>query len=414
MLDFELLQSAPERIRQHRMAAFDLHLIGPAGQPLTQAEVDIQLINHEFLFGCNAFGLHSVPEAALQQAYDERFAALFNYATLPFYWGSYEPEEDQPQIEKLASMADWCYRRGIKAKGHPLIWHEVFPSWAESYSDIEVVQRLGERVRSLPAEFRGFVQYWDVVNEATVAEKFNNPVGRWIARQSPAAIVDQALRWARQANPQATLIYNDFNISPAFEYLVVDLLARGAPLDALGIQSHMHQAIWPLKRAWAVCETYSYFGLPLHFTELTVLSGRLKPMEETDWHARHTDWLTTPAGERAQMEYGVALYTLLFSHPAVQAITWWDFADYHSWQDAPAGLLRQDMSPKPFYERLQALIKGEWATHFHGVSDAQGIVKPTCTYGLHQIRAHLPSGEWLKGEFTAGRRETSLTVALSR
>jgi hypothetical protein len=56
------------------------------------------------------------------------------------------------------------------------------------------------------------------------------------------------------------------------------------------------------------------------------------------------------------------VYTILFSHPAVQAITWWDFSDKNAWQGAPAGLVRSDMTPKPAYDELKRLIKGKWWT----------------------------------------------------
>ena len=48
---------------------------------------------------------------------------------------------------------------------------------------------------------------------------------------------------------------------------------------------------------------------------------------------------------------------MIFSHPAVEAITWWDFSDRGAWQRAPAGFLRDDLSPKPAYERLQQPVK---------------------------------------------------------
>ena len=43
------------------------------------------------------------------------------------------------------------------------------------------------------------------------------------------------------------------------------------------------------------------------------------------------------------------LYRVLFSHPSVEGITWWDFSDQGAWMKAPAGLLRKDMSPRPAY-----------------------------------------------------------------
>ena len=66
---------------------------------------------------------------------------------------------------------------------------------------------------------------------------------------------------------------------------------------------------------------------------------------------------------------------MLFSHPAVEAITWWDFSDRGAWQRAPAGLLRKDLSPKPVYQRLMALIKDKWWTRTTTKTDADGMAR---------------------------------------
>ena len=108
--------------------------------------------------------------------------------------------------------------------------------------------------------------------------------------------------------------------------------------------------------------------MPLHFTEVTVLSGR------PGWN-RPKPWPSTALGEQRQAEYVVKFYTLLFSHPAVEAITWWDFSDAGAWQGAPAGLLRSDCTPKPAYERLKRLIKGKWWTHVKLQTDDEGLVR---------------------------------------
>ncbi len=82
----------------------------------------------------------------------------------------------------------------------------------------------------------------------------------------------------------------------------------------------MHQNDWPVQRVWEVCATYARFGKPLHFTETTVLSGK------HGWQLP-APWPSTAEGEARQAEYVEKFYTVLFSHPAVQAITWWDFMD---------------------------------------------------------------------------------------
>jgi hypothetical protein len=155
----------------------------------------------------------------------------------------------------------------------------------------------------------------------------------------------------------------------------------------------MHKEEWPLQKAWDVCESYSRFGMPLHFTELTILSGRYKAPDDNDWHARPEGWDSTEEGEKKQLEYGSALYTLLFSHPAVEAITTWDFSDYGAWQAAPAGLIRKDMSPKPFYEWIHESFHKKWATNDSDTTDDAGTMTARCYFGDHDLKVRLPSGE---------------------
>jgi hypothetical protein len=123
----------------------------------------------------------------------------------------------------------------------------------------------------------------------------------------------------------------------------------------------MHGGYWGAAKAWEVCERFARFGKPLHFTELTILSG--EAVGEIDWeNRRRNQWRTSPELEERQERQVAEFYRLLFSHPAVAAITWWDFSDQKSWMGAPAGFLREDMSPKPVFLTLRKLIHQDWWT----------------------------------------------------
>jgi GH35 family endo-1,4-beta-xylanase len=341
---------------------------------------------------------------ALAQQYEQTFARALNYATLPFYWGGYEAAAGQESGDRLRDMATWCRDHGVRTKGHPLAWHEVFPKWAEALPDGDVLRRLRDRIGRIVGEFRGLIDTWDVFNETTVAARFDNAVGRWVKDRGAAECVAEALRLARAANPEAELLYNDFNVSPAFEALVGHLQAGGAPFDAIGIQSHMHKGAWSAEKLWTTCETYARFGLPLHFTETTILSGRLKGDDDNDWHRRHTDWTTTPDGEQRQLEEGRRFYTLLFSHPAVEAVTWWDFSDRNAWQGAPAGLLRNDMSPKPLAEWLGEAFGERWTTRAETRADEAGTACFRGFFGVYTVRAVTENGMSLAGTCAFPRR----------
>ncbi|MCS6831162.1 MAG: endo-1,4-beta-xylanase [Armatimonadota bacterium] len=397
----DLLATADSRIEKVRKADATIRVVDRQGKPVTAAQIEVQQTRHAFLFGCNIFPLFNY-QGEQHEKYASQFAALLNYATLAFYWGAYEPERGRKGRELQERIARWCQQRGIATKGHPLVWHEVFPRWAPNEVD-EVKPLLRERVKEIVSQFKGLIDRWDVVNEATVSTRFNNGVGNWAKRDGAAAMVTECLQWAREANPKATLLYNDYNISPAFEQLVEELIRRKAPFDAIGIQSHMHGGEWPLERAWQVCETYSRFGKPLHFTETTVLSGE-------HGYERPLPWPTTPEGEARQAEYVEKFYTILFSHPAVEAITWWDFMD-GGWQGAPAGLVRADLSPKPVYHRLMRLIKGKWWTQHTARTNARGEAKLRGFLGDYRVTVSATAGRSTR-QFTLKRGRNDWVVRL--
>jgi endo-1,4-beta-xylanase len=122
----------------------------------------------------------------------------------------------------------------------------------------------------------------------------------------------------------------------------------------------MHQGYWGVDKTLKILDRYARFNLPIHFTENTLVSGHLMPPEIVDLNDYQVDeWPTTPEGEARQAQEVVRHYKTLFSHPAVEAITWWGLSD-DRWLNAPSGLVRSDHSNKPAYEALIDLVKGEW------------------------------------------------------
>jgi len=408
----ELSDEAVERrITQHRTAEVTLTVRGPDGRPLAGAPIVIRQTRHKFLFGCNAFRINTADSSPAQQQYQKRFAELLNYATLPFYWGSFERTEGKPETERLKMMARWCADNNIIVKGHPLCWHQVTPRWAREKTPEEIGPLQVARVTRDVTAFRGIVDIWDVVNEAVVMPKFNRepgPIPAWCAKVGPVEVIKQTFAAARAANPSATLVLNDFDTSPRYEKLIEDCLKAGVSIDVIGIQSHMHGGYWGADRAWDVCNRFARFGKPLHFTETTIISGDRK--ENMRWSGPpYDDWFSTPEGEKRQAEQVVEFYTVLFSHPAVQAITWWDFSDSGAWLGAPSGLVRKDMSPKPAYEELMKRIRGRWWTaEVKTTTDASGRAAFRGFLGDYSIQAGSAAGSFTIG--AAGRCEAAVTV----
>lgn len=352
------------RIRKHRTADVTLTVLDAVGKPLVGKTVTVEQVRHQFLFGCNIFRLEPDDGADAQAAYQRRYTDLLNYATLPFYWGMFEPGEGNTATTHIRAMAEWCRNHNIRTKGHPLCWHTVKPRWIEGKPLGEVRRlQLGRITREVTA-FKGLVDWWDVVNEAVVMPTFQvqtNKIAQLCKDLGRVELIKQTFAAARKANPGSVLLLNDFDTSARFEKLVEECLAAGVGIDVVGIQSHMHGGYRGARWAWDVCERYKRFGKPLHFTELTITSGEIK--KQIRWHGpRYDDWHSTPEGEARQAREVREFYRILFSHPAVEAVTWWDFSDDRAWLGAPSGLIRKDSSPKPAYEAMMQMVKKEWWT----------------------------------------------------
>jgi GH35 family endo-1,4-beta-xylanase len=396
--DDAVLEQTDARIRKCRTGTATLRLTGPEGQPLPSGVgLQIRQTRHKFLFGCNVFKLGRCRTEQDNAAYAQQFAALLNYATLPFYWWQYEAQRGKPDEARTEEVARWCSARGITMKGHPLAWNWAEPRWLAQCTPEEVMRLQLERITRCTERFKGSIDIWDVVNEATHYDrdevKRRAPrLTEAIAKLGVGEYVRTAFKTARRANPQAVLVINDYRTDPAFAEKVISLLVDESdrPMyDVIGIQSHMHGGYWGAARTWEVCERFAKFGKPLHFTETTVVSGPKKD----------SGWVTTPEGEQEQAKRVSEFYTVLFSHPAVEAVTWWDFTDQGAWQRAPAGLVRDDMSPKPAYEQLRALIKGQWWTQVETTTGPGGTVNFAGFLGEYEIGAQ--SGDRrLSGQFS--------------
>jgi len=402
----KILDQAEARIEKHRKGDAVLKLAGPNGKPLRNGlAVKIEQKKHKFLFGCNIFKLGRCRTSEDNTAYEKRFAALLNFATLPFYWWNYERRQGRPDDERTDQIVRWCKAHNITTKGHPLAWNYVDPRWLPDDPD-KAMQLQIKRIGRCIQRFKNDIDIWDVVNEAThydrdQIKKAAPILTEAIRKMGVGAYVREAFKAARQTNPKATLIINDYRTDPAFgEKVISELLdENNRPLyDVIGIQSHMHGKYWGAQRAWEVCEQFAKFGKPLHFTETTVVSG---PKTQQGW-------LTTPEGEKRQAEQVAEFYRVLFSHPAVEAITWWDFTDQNAWQQAPAGLVRADMTPKPAYEELERLIKGKWWTQAETTTNAESIARFRGFLGEYEVSMQV-DGKKLTGTFRLDKTATNMT-----
>ncbi len=390
------MSNLDQAIRQHRTTHATVALTHN-GSPVVGQDIVVQQQKHRFLFGSNwgessialANGELAGKEKEQAELRNERFLQLFNQVTLPFYWGRFEPQRGKPGTQRILNTARWYRDHQCVTKGHPLCWHTLTVDWLLPLSNHEILQAQIARIQRDVSDFAGVIEMWDVINEAVIMpifDRYDNGITRICKELGRIELIRTMFETARATNPEAILLLNDFDVSPAYDILVEGCLEAGIPIDVIGIQSHMHQGYWGVERTQYVLDQFARFKRPIHFTENTIVSGRLMPPEIVDLNDYQvSDWPSTPEGEERQAREVVLHYKTLMAHPLVEAITWWDLSD-GGWLNAPAGLLRKDHSPKPAYDELLKLVKGEWwLAPTKMITDANGQFSFTGFLGGYEL-----------------------------
>jgi GH35 family endo-1,4-beta-xylanase len=365
-LERQMVAATGTAIDKYRKSSAVVLVVDPSGQPIEGARVVVRQTGHEFLFGCNIYGFGHSKSEAQNALYAQRFAEMFNYATVGFYWRWYESQRGKPSYPETDKVVAWCRARGVRMKGHPLLWGDNagIPPWSAGQPEAAIQK---ERVRAIITRYRGQLDFFEVVNEPS---------------HFPQPLIDDPYRWARSIDPSANLIVNDYHVladgAPGFYRLLHRAIQNGVPFDGIGIQAHEPRTMrFRLDRVQTILDHYATLGKELHITEFTPTSGG-KPIEGSHLHGV---W-----DESAQADYAVKFYRVCFSHPAMRAITWWDLSDQHSWLEG-GGMLRSDMTPKPVYEQLKRLIHDEWTTRLEGTTDSSGRLALRGFRGTYRITA---------------------------
>ncbi|MBE3068726.1 MAG: endo-1,4-beta-xylanase [Planctomycetes bacterium] len=373
------LRTAAEGAEKHRKADATVRVVA-GGKHVADAVVRADLVRHEFLFGANIYMFDRFKLPEQNATYKRRFRDLLNYATVGFYWQWYEPERGQPNYAYTDKVVAWCQEQGLRMKGHPLLWADApgIPKWSNGQPAPDVQKA---RVREILGRYGDRITSWEVVNEPS---------------HLPGLKIDDPYRWAREADPKATLVVNDYAVmadgQPPFFDLLRKAKADGVPYDGIGIQAHEPRTMrFPLEQVRRVLDRYATLGVGLHITEFTPCSGG-QPI--TGSHRKGV-W-----NEAAQAEYAERFYRVCFGHPAVVGITWWDLADQGAWLEG-GGLLRKDLSPKPAYDALWRLIRREWKTKAEGRTDGTGA------YGFRGVRGTYR----VQVEFGGRKKEAEFVLA---
>jgi endo-1,4-beta-xylanase len=202
-------------------------------------------------------------------------------------------------------------------------------------------------IRTVMRHFGDRVLEWDVVNEPLngAGKRANTVWQRYIGRD----YIEQALRTARSANPDARLFINEYAVEfpgPKLEglySLARSLLARGIPLDGIGLQGHTNLAGYTDEATLTrILRRFEALGLEVQITEMDVGTS--------PFALPQADRL-----DRQALAYGAAARACN-AVKACTRFTTWGFTDAVSWLGAgESGLLFDSgYQPKPAFAAVRS------------------------------------------------------------
>ena len=305
-------------------------------------------------------GAAAEPRLLDEPAYAATLAREFNMLTAEnaLKWGAIRPTRERFNFAPGDRLVAFARKHRMKVRGHTLAWSEYNPRWLEkgTFTPEQMSALLREHIKKVMTHYRGKVFAWDVVNEIFLADGSIEP-SVWYDRPGiglkgkGTAYVEQAFRWARAADPDALLFYNDYDTeglnpkSDAVYAMVKDFRARGVPIDGVGIQAHIVDL--EAKELAGLEENIARLvalGLEVHITEMDV---RL-PAGQTD-----------AAALKGQADIYRRVAEACLRQPKCTAFQTWGFTDKYTWipeftkgaKGSPLPFDR-DYKKKPAYDAL--------------------------------------------------------------
>jgi endo-1,4-beta-xylanase len=289
-------------------------------------------------------------------SYTGAAARHFSYVTAEWEM-KWDPVQRTPGAFDFAGadrIVAFAEANGMRVKGHALVWHGATPAWVGALSPPELRIAVEDHIRTVAGRYRGRLWAWDVVNEA-IGDSQPGLRSTVFSRGLGSDYVAEAFRLARQADPEAELVYNDYGAeglgrkSNDVYDLVRDLRRRGL-VDGVGLQMHLSAASFPaVADIRANIQRLADLGLQVNISEMDVRVAGV-------------------AGDRAaKLERQRQVYrdvvAACVAVPRCEAVTFWGFTDAHSWVDGFFGpddplLLDEQYRAKPAFFGVQDAFLG--------------------------------------------------------
>lgn len=361
------------RIRQYRMGELVI-------QARPGAEVRIEQLRHEFWFGAalSSGAFSGYMRAEDRRRYEETFLANFNAAVTEnaLKWHDMEREPGRVNYAVVNAILAWTDRHDIPLRGHNIFWgipNRVQP-WLKTMDDATLRETLKARALDIGRRYRDRFAEYDLNNEMMHANYYADRLGPGITKQ----MAD----WVKEADPNARLFLNDYDVltgNRLNDYIkhIRGFLDQGVPLAGIGVQGHLHAESFDPNALYHALEELGKIGLPIRVTEFNMPGQHSIYMKQRGLKL-------TEEQEQAKAKDLASYYRICFAHPAVEGILMWGFWEGANWIPQ-SSLYRRDWTPTPAAEAYRDLVFKQWWTRWEGKADNDGRCRLRPFYGKYAV-----------------------------
>ncbi len=272
------------------------------------------------------------------------------------------PSEGNYYWDDADSLVMYSKENNQRLFGHNLIWHSSTPEWVEEKAMGDSAWLAGfmkDYIHTYVGRYKGKVDGWDVINEGmnTAGGGYRETMWYNILGKD---YIRNAFMYAHEADPDAVLFYNDFNIERDTAKLhsvlrmIEEFQEEGVPISGLGFQMHIRMDIPDSIIAYAL-KKGAETGLQIHLSEVDIIFNKHDDNRGGGIQLYHefTDSMKTAQAEKYKNL--VRMYKTIVPEEQQYGITFWGFNDRDTWingffglQDWPC-LFDENLKPKPAY-----------------------------------------------------------------
>jgi endo-1,4-beta-xylanase len=291
-------------------------------------------------------------------------------------WQLVHPQLNQYDWTGADSYVAFGEKNKMFIVGHCLVWHSQVPAWVfrddsgNALTRDTLLARMKDHITTVVGRYKGRVKGWDVVNEALDDNgKMRNT--QWLqiigegSEDKKYDHIENAFRWAHEADPGAELYYNDYNLETskakcdAAVAIVKDLKSKGLRIDGVGIQLHGGLTYPSVEGLEYAITNLAATGVKVMITELDIRT-QTRGYRGADVSQVNRGSTDDPNATAAQTQKQLAakyaeIFTVLLKHKKeIARVTFWGVYDATSWIGGSPLLFDRNYQPK---EAFYAVVK---------------------------------------------------------